>query len=673
MQRLLFDTESNGFVKNATKVHCIAAVDVDTRETWDFRPHELGAACELLAKADVLIGQNIQRHDLPLMAKLLGFKKAPDVAIKDTMIIARLKHPNIRETDAALVASGKMPRGKDYIGKHSIAAWGYRLGIHKGDYSKLREAEAKAKGIDDPDAIARYVWGEWNEEMHAYMIQDRATNLALWDHLHPDQMPEQAVVLEHDIALFCDEMEQAGVPFDIEAAGKLHTDLLVRKAEVEQKLCSQFGFWYAPAEANVVNQEFTPKVNNKTLGYVKGQPLCKIKKVEFNPGSRAHIAKVLTDRGWRPTKFTEGGKPEIDEAVVESIVAQFPEMDGLGDYLMIDKRLSQLSDGKQAWLKHVGEDGHIHGVCNPMGTVTSRAAHFNPNLGQVPAATAPYGPQCRALFGKRKGWKLVGADASGLELRGLAHYLHPYDGGKFAEATLRGDVHWSNAQVIGLVPDGTERCLDKRDPLYKLHGMMREHGSKRFIYAYIYGCWDEQAGIIILDAVNAIKRENPEWSYVYDRFFSTSSPGVNAIKRVGKAARERFLTRIDGFTGLKEQLTKQVDKFGWVPGLDKRRVPVRSDHSALNFLIQSCGAIICKRWIVEAMDELRSRFKQGWDGDFVPVLWVHDEVQIACREEIAEEVGSILVKHAKAAGAPYGFRVELDSEYKVGRTWLDTH
>jgi DNA polymerase I-like protein with 3'-5' exonuclease and polymerase domains len=307
-----------------------------------------------------------------------------------------------------------------------------------------------------------------------------------------------------------------------------------------------------------------------------------------------------------------------------------------------------------------------------MGTTTSRASHFFPNLAQVPASNAPYGKQCRALFGFSKGRIQVGADASGLELRGLGHYLAPHDGGKYASIVVGGDVHWLNAEVLGFAEAGEARCLDKVNPLYDLHSMIREHAAKRFIYAYIYGCWDEQAGIIILDACNAIKRANPEWDHFHKRFFP-NGPNNRQIKKVGKWARERFLTRIDGFADLKEKLKAQVDKYGWVPGLDGRRVPVRSDHSALNFLIQSAGAIICKRWIVDAMAELRARYKEGWDGDFVLMLWVHDEVQLSVREGLEHEIGEVLVRHAKAAGEPYGFRTELGSEYKVGRTWLDTH
>jgi DNA polymerase I-like protein with 3'-5' exonuclease and polymerase domains len=160
---------------------------------------------------------------------------------------------------------------------------------------------------------------------------------------------------------------------------------------------------------------------------------------------------------------------------------------------------------------------------------------------------------------------------------------------------------------------------------------------------------------------------------LYQKFFGTGAVNEKSLRRVGKKVRDSFATRIPGYAKLLEDVGKLVEKYGKLPGLDGRVIPSRAEHSALNFLIQSAGAIICKRWLCDAFDDLSSRYKHGWDGDFVFILWVHDEIQVACREEIAEEVGEALVRHARAAGEPYGFRVPLDSKYSVGLTWADTH
>ena len=661
MKRYLFDTESDGFVATSTKVHCTSIRDVDTKEHWSYGPAQTAEALEKLSEADVLIGHNIQKHDIPLLTKLYGWKPKEGCLTRDTMIIARLKHPNVKDTDTALVQAGKMPAGKKYHGKHSLASWGYRLGENKGDYAAIREQEGIALGLSGK-ALADFVWGTYTPELHEYMNQDTLTNLKLWEFLDTDNYSLAAIELEHRIAIVCHAMEQAGVPFDIEKAKALHVQLITEKAAIEDDLVRQFGSWEVPTELLV------PKRDNKTLGYKKGVPVQKYKTVTFNPGSRDNIAKVLKDRGWKPTKFTDGGKAQFDEEVLASVVAQFPEMAGIDHYLMLDKRLSQLADGKQAWLTAVQGDGRIHGVINPMGTTTSRATHFLPNLGQVPNMASPYGPECRELFYAPNGWKFLGADMSGLELRALAHYLVPLDGGKYMLIVTDGDVHWLHAQVMGLVEGG-------RDKHSALHTLIREDGSKRFIYAYIYGCWDEMAGQIVHDCLVKATRLGPEGVALYEKFFPKHkiTGERRALKDVGRPTRANFLKRIDGFEKLKDRIDNQVERYGWVYGLDERKIPIRSKHSALNFLIQSCGAILCKRWVCDVYDDLTSKYKWGYDGDFVMCLWTHDEISIVCREGLEEGICSIMEKHARTAGDPYGFRGPLSSNAQAGQSWRDVH
>jgi DNA polymerase-1 len=644
--RLLFDIETNGFLKQTNRIHCIAVADVDTRERWDFKPDQVPAGIELLKKATTLIGHNIQRFDIPALEKVSDFVLLPDVEVLDTYVMARVQFPNVKDTDVELVSAGKLPQ--PLYGKHKLAAWGWRLGEKKTEYDG---------GFD-----------AWSQVMHDYMVQDVTTNLALWDHLMKDAAPEQVTELEHGINELCGVIEDNGVPFDVGAAGALHAKLVTRKAEIEKELAGRFGFWFAPISPDPEKYTFVPKRPNKTLGYIVGAPSCKIEKITFNPGSRPHIAKVMQERGWKPVEFTDGGRPKIDEDVVTSLALQFPEAEGLAEYLLIDKRLSQLADGNQAWLKKVEQDGKIHGVINPMGTTTSRASHILPNLGQVPNAAAPYGPECRALFGGAAlppGWVLVGADMEGLELRGLAHFLAKEDGGEYGRIVLKGDPHWLNACSMGL-------AAGPRDKHSELHTIIRESGSKRFIYAYVYGCGDLQAGQIIWDCtMTAHKAGFPE---LHQRVFvGEMQPNEALLRKVGKKVRNNFANRIPGFAQLKERIGQQVENKGYLPGLDGRRIPARSEHSALNFMIQSAGAILCKRWGVDAFRDLRSNFKHGWAGDFAPVLWVHDEYQIAAREEVAEEVGGILVKHAEKAGEPYNFRIPLNSKFKIGHSWADTH
>lgn len=643
MRRLYFDIEANGFLVDVTKVFVVSVVDIDTDEHWVFGQHELAAALELLASATVLVGHNSIRYDLPVLKKVLGFAARTDQEVLDTLILARLIFPNVRDTDRALIIAGKLPGPLE--GKHTLEAWGYRIGEHKAQYEGGFE--------------------EWSQEMQDYCVQDTETGVALWRFLRPDSCSRAAIELEHRIARLCDTIERAGVPFDVASAGRLHAELTGKQETLEKELVAQFGSWLAPIHQKPAKSTFTPKKDNATKGYIAGATFTKLKLVTFNPGSRTDISHVLTRCGWRPTDYTPSGRPKIDESTIGPLVGQFPWVKGIVDYLTVDKRIGQLATGDRAWLKHVGPDGRIHGVINPMGTATSRAAHYYPNLGQVPAVRSPYGKECRALFHAPAGWVLVGADMGGLELRGLAHYLAPMDAGKYADVVVNADPHWLHVTLSGLVPG--DLTYDKS---IHWHRVLRD-GIKRYMYAIIYGAGNEAAGHYLMETIIAVN--NAGGGLKVPRIPDDPVKAQAAYKRLGRTVRDRLMEKIEGFGVLKQKIAMQVDRHGWVPGIDGRRVPARSEHSALNFLIQSAGAILCKRWGCDAVDQMESKWKIGWEGDFVPVLWVHDEYQVACRQGLEAEVGIILTSTARAAGEPYGFRVPLTSDWSSGRTWADTH
>lgn len=662
-RRLLFDIEGDGLLPKLTKVHCIAAVDPDTGERFDWKPGHIEEAIDVLDQADELWAHYGVGYDFPALKKIYDWR--PKVE-RDTVVAARLMYPDIAKADAALAVKGKLP-GK-LVGAHSLEAWGHRLGNPKANY-------------EGP-------WDVWSPEMHTYMIQDVEVLLAIFKHLQVDDYSQSALALEHRVAQLCMQMEDWGMPFDVAGAGKLQAAWMDRADVLRKELVEEFGSWFEPERKNGEIVVFTPKVNNKKLGYEKDQPLVKLKQVTFNPGSRLHAIKKLQELGWEPSEFTNSGQPKLDDEVLDSIAARYPAASKLADFLTIDKRLGALSDGDNAWLKLVHDDGMIRGRMNPMGTPHSRASHFKPNMAQVPASKSLYGKECRALFGtkhaKKKGWKQIGADMSGLQLRALGHYLAPIDGGVYGQLVTSGDPHWATTQALGLV--GADEVRDKH---YGLHDILREAGGKRFIYAYVFGCGEPMAGSIMRDACNAARAQNPEWGTAYERIFGSGQDN----KEVGAEACATFNSRLK-LGELKRRLMAWLRKdHRWkhhLPGLDGRWVPCRVEYrtkwingskqtvldcnSALNYALSSAEAILCKTWIVGAYDELVSMgLKPGWGGDFVFNLWVHDELQASCREELAETVGEVLKRNAKIAGEKLKFRVPIASEFKIGDTWADTH
>lgn len=588
--KLAFDIEANGLLDTITKIHCIEACDVETGKTYSFDPTQIEQGLDLLAQADFLIGHNIIAYDLPALQKVHNFTTR--ATLIDTLVVARLMYADVGSRDTDLIQQGKLD--KELYKRHSLKAWGQRLGNYKGDY-------------EGP-------WDTWSQEMQTYCAQDVQVTVALWHYLKPQGYSPLAVELEHDIHRVCLLMEEQGWTFNKEKAVDLYGTLVKRRDELASQLIAKFGTW------RVVDKVFIPKRDNKTLGYLKGVEVTKYKTIEFNPNSRQHIELKLRELGWKPTEYTPSGQAKLDEDILVDL--PFPEAKLLVEHFIVEKRLGQLADGDNGWLRVLSPDSRIHGRYNTMGTITGRASHYSPNIGQVPANGAPYGHQCRELFTAPTGWSMVGADMAGLELRCLAHYISHFDGGEYAEVVLNGDVHTANQKAAG---------LPTRD------------NAKTFIYAFLYGAGATKIGTI-----------------------------VSGTAKQGQELINRFMSNFPALKRLRSAVSQGAGK-GYLKGLDGRHITIRSEHAALNSLLQGCGAILCKRWVVDAFNAISTKYRFGYDGDFVFCGWIHDEIQVACRTEIAQDVGHMLSECARNAGQRYGFNVRLDSEFKVGTSWAETH
>jgi len=328
----------------------------------------------------------------------------------------------------------------------------------------------------------------------------------------------------------------------------------------------------------------------------------------FNPGSRQQIAKRLQEKGWKPKKFTEKGQAIVDESTLAGV--NIPEAKAIAEYLLIQKRVAQI----ESWIDATTEDGRIHGKVITNGAVTGRMTHSSPNMAQVPSVGSEYGAECRSLFTVPQGYKLVGADAASLELRMLAHYMKDED---YAKEIVEGDIHTKNQTAAGL---------------------QTRAQAKTFIYALLYGAGPAKIGKIV---------------------------GGSAAH--GQKLIDTFLRN----TPALQRLRKTVDKLsiqGTLPGLDGRKLYIRSAHAALNTLLQSAGAIVMKKALVLLDTELR-RYKL--DANFV--VNVHDEFQLEVKEEHAQKVGELAVDSIKKAGVKLNLRCPLDGEYKIGDNWCQTH
>lgn len=354
-------------------------------------------------------------------------------------------------------------------------------------------------------------------------------------------------------------------------------------------------------------QERWPPVITPRFHKTNGRPI-KDAVDTFNPGSRQQIAQKLSELGWKPKKFTDKGQAIVDEEVLSKV--NIPEAKLIAEYLMLQKRVAQI----EAWLEAVGKDGRVHGKVITNGAVSGRATHSSPNMAQIPATRSIYGKECRSCWVVDEGNVLVGTDLSGIELRCFAHYLNDTE---YSNEVVNGDVHTRNQNAFGVAT---------RDL------------AKTVLYATLYGASPGKVGTII-----------------------------GGSEKQGKQIIDNFQRNVPAYAALKKKVSKFASK-GWIPGLDGRKLQIRSEHSALNTLLQSAGAIIAKQWIVCFHEELRKQ-----KVPFKMVAWVHDEVQVEVPEKYGTMVGEIVVKAAADAGEILKFRCPVGAEFKIGKNWYDCH
>lgn len=589
-----------------------------------YRPIEEGLA--IMAEAERVYGHNFLTFDSPALRKVY-----PDFRFKgqvrDTYLIAQMRWVHIKGQDYDNAKKGKFPA--KLAGLHTLEAWGHRLGHPKIEYTDW----CKQNGITEPFKV-------WRPEMQTYCEGDTDTGKRLVQEIRNAAVSPESIEIEHELAEYLHHQMENGWPFDEAKAQALIATLAEKRHIAEQKLIALFG-------SRIVScGEHTPLVGNKTKGIVKGAPYTKIKMVEFNPGSRPMLAdRLQKDYGWKPTAYTDAGNPEMDEDTLKSI-AHFPGVTDVIEYLTVDKRLGMISEGKQAWMGHSTTERpnggkltgmpHIHPRIKQNHAVTHRAAASSPPVHGTPKITSLYGPECRELWRVPEGWDEVGADASGLELRCLAHYMGRYDGGEYGRILLAGNAHKVTQQaLIEYVGEGKKGYDD----------------SKTFTYAYLYGGGDEKIGSIVAPLASAEKQA-----------------------KIGKALKSAFLKKLPALKYLLDDLKVKVKKDGWIAMPDGRRSYVRHQHAMLNTLLQGAGAIICKRWITFFNRKFIAEFgPQGWRGEWAALGWSHDEVQLAVRPILVPRACDLLVTSIREVGEHFKWRCPLDGEAKRGKNWAECH
>ena len=558
--QVVFDVETT---MTADKVWCIVCKHGETY--YQFTDGKNLHRFEDFAKqTKEFIGHNIIGFDIPVLNKFFGKDLFKDCKITDTLVLSRLFNPILE-------------------GGHSLKNWGLKF----GGQGKIQ--------FEQFDYLS--------DEMLTYCRNDVALTEKLYKFLKRN-MTEfgQSIELEHKVAEIIQKQHESGFKLDIVEAYSLQAKF----QEDMNDLTTTVRKTFPPLK---IEEEFIPKSNNKARGYVKGVPFTKVTFKEFNLGSRQQIAERLMLLGWKPKKKTDKGHVIVDEKVLSEI-HNIPEAKLINRFLMLQKRIAQVS----SWIEAIREDGRVHGRVITNGTITGRMSHQSPNMAQIPAVYSPYGKECRALWIVNKGYKLVGVDASGLELRMLAHYMNDKD---YTHEVVNGDIHTANQNAAG---------LESRDK------------AKTFIYAFIYGAGSKKIGSII-----------------------------GGSERDGERAKEKFLRATPSLRSLREKVERVATR-RYVTGLDQRRIIIRHPHAALNSLLQGAGAIVMKKALTLLEEYVKVKQIKAF-----PVVNVHDEFQYEVKEEQAEQFGRVAVQSIIDAGKLLNIRCPLNGEYKVGNNWSETH
>ena len=613
MGRYIVDAETNGLLHELDVVHCIVLKNIDTGDILSCADQpgypSIERALDYLSEATEIIGHNVINFDLRALNKVYP-SLALDVncGIYDTLNMSRLLWPELEPVDRAKFSH----IDSKFIGRHSLAAWGERLGV------------AKIKFKEENKKTTENVWAQWSQSMSVYCEGDVAVTHELYRYLQLQEADPRSVELEHEFAKVMAMQESFGFPFNERAAYALVNTLKIRRDEIHDQLTEVF-----------------PPITEERISTKTGRRL-QDRVTIFNPASRQQTAERLQNR-YPEINFgaTEKGNVKLDDDVLEVLGEKYAEAKLLAEYQLLNKRLGQIAEGKEAWLKHcqLYGDGRIHGSVVTNACISGRCSHKRPNMAQIPSVGHAYGSECRSLFYAPEGWVLVGADASGLELRALGAMLAHFDGGDYARLVSNPDrdVHFHNACLFGI--HSADLPIEKatRDL------------SKRLIYCILYGGGAKKTGSIV------VPNESEHTQY-----------------EIGKKTIDTFYKNLPAIKQLKDLIDKRITERGYLIGIDGRKLQIRSRHSALNQLLQSTGAITVKKATTILYTDLTDKGLK-WGKDFGFVAHIHDEVQALVKPDYVDLYKELAIDSFRKSGEYFNLKCPMTGESRVGQNWMETH
>lgn len=611
---VIFDIETDNLYHKVTKLHCIALkrIGVDDEVLlFDDIVNPISNGLDILYSADRLIGHNIIQYDIPVLEKLYNIKLTHNVL--DTLNLSMICFPEYQ--------------------KHGLEDWGTRLGFEK--FNPVTGKEYTDEEWKERKKIKQTVWDNYTEEMGAYCKQDvRVTELVLWK-CNVDELDPNVIKLSNDFSWIIADQVNNGCRIDKEGLEKLQAQIEVEEKRASEELLKQL--------PTFIDYDFKVyKRNNKNQNIKAGDIEAIEIKTPFNLQSTYHWMRYLKEKyGFEPPLVRRKGKEEptpcLDDEVLAGIEDKYPEVKDLLLWKTANKIRKMIYTGDTSVYNLLDEKGIIRGGVKTDGTVSGRCAHNNPNLATMPGVRTnddgiilgirgKYAYEVRSLFIPRDGFVQVGFDAKGLEYMCLAHYINNKHFS--VDVIENGDIHTFTQNALG---------FETRKQ------------AKTFEYAYLYGAGKQK----LADGL------------------SQGTGHTVTVQDVNKYIK-KFTDALPGLEELHNNLREQFRNKGTITGLDGRELHARSEHSLLNLLLQSSGAVVMKYCLVCFKEEL-DKVDMKLHTDYSFLLNVHDEIQAEVKPDKIELYKECAQRAVDRTNTELGLNCKLQIDIKVGKSWAECH
>tara|TARA_R110000744_G_scaffold8984_1_gene29245 strand:- start:4631 stop:6358 length:1728 start_codon:yes stop_codon:yes gene_type:complete len=570
---LVLDIETDSL--DAKKIWVVITKDTKTNEICIFR--EPTGFADHVRGYNTIIGHNLLSFDVPVLNRLWNAHIKLSQLV-DTMILSQLFNPN-RE------------------GGHSLRNLAQLAGCNKLDFSDF---------------------SEYTEDMLKYCTHDVEITHSVYNYLMSYDrygFSQQSISLEHNIRHVINKQQEHGFLIDIKKAIELLYEIKTKNESIEKEIRSFFKPKVRAIKNIKVKHKKDGSISKIGLKHIEdmkdlGGDHTTIRYEDFNLASPKQIVERMEEYGWNPIQFTPKGSPKVCEENLNTLPASAPES---VKKLALWKSLETRWKTVESWVDASSDDGRVHGRVFTMGAVTGRMTHSDPNMANIVSSNKLYGKESRECFIAPEGYMLVDVDASGLELRMLAHYMNDED---FTNEVVNGDPHTANMKAAGLSTRAE---------------------AKTFIYAFLYGAGAEKIGSI-----------------------------VGGTSKTGSQLKKTFLSNMPSLKKLQETVSKKAYSQGYVNGIDGRRIRIRSPHAGLNTLLQGAGSIVCKQWAIEIDKVVR---RERLDAHLV--CSVHDQYVYEVSEKCVDRFKEVCLNGVEQSGKHLKVRCPLSCDIGVGKTWYE--